>query len=201
MLHEADLSWNQISTLIKQALTRINSDIVSSMSNASSSWSSQWNQIVKKTKDACSEIINTISEMNDQVQDMLSSIEHSMSKANSFSSKSRSVSYSAVSPAMVTFMNDVPKLASGSVLRGGNPFLAILGDQPHGQVNVEAPAGLIKDMVKQGLREELSGMDFGSGQIKVAVQVNGADLARVTLNNFLSEMARQGYNVDLLGYT
>lgn len=44
-------------------------------------------------------------------------------------------------------------------------------------------------------------MQIGGGQIKVAVQVNGADLAQVTLDDFLSEMNRQGYNVDLLGYT
>lgn len=38
---------------------------------------------------------------------------------------------------------------------------------------------------------------FGGGQLKVVLQVNGADLAQVTLQDFLSEMNRQGYDVDL----
>lgn len=40
----------------------------------------------------------------------------------------------------------VPAFASGAVIRGGNPFMAILGDQPSGQTNIEAPTGLIRDM-------------------------------------------------------
>lgn len=103
----------------------------------------------------------------------------------------RSASASAV-------LESVPHLASGSVIRGGNPFLAMLGDQPRGQVNVEAPAGLIKDMVKAGLAESGLGA-IGGGILKVVLNVNGTDLAQVTLQDFLSEMNRQGYDVEVLG--
>lgn len=36
-----------------------------------------------------------------------------------------------------------PKLAQGSVLKGGNPFLAWVNDQPRGQTNVETPLDTI----------------------------------------------------------
>lgn len=91
----------------------------------------------------------------------------------------------------------IPKLATGSVIRGGNPFMAILGDQPAGKVNVEAPADLIKDMVKQGIQEA------GYGRESIPVNINlvydGETFARLSISNILSELGRQGYNVDALG--
>lgn len=104
----------------------------------------------------------------------------------------RSASASAV-------LESVPHLASGSVIRGGNPFLAMLGDQPRGQVNVEAPAGLIKDMVKAGLAES------GYGQEKLPVNINliydGEAFARLSISDILSEMNRRGLDIEVLGAT
>ena len=104
----------------------------------------------------------------------------------------RSASASAV-------LESVPHLASGSVIRGGNPFLAMLGDQPRGQVNVEAPAGLIKDMVKAGLAES------GYGQERLPVNINliydGEAFARLSISDILSEMNRQGLDIEVLGAT
>ena len=38
---------------------------------------------------------------------------------------------------------NIPKLAQGSVLKGGNPFLAWVNDQPRGQTNIETPLDTI----------------------------------------------------------
>lgn len=46
----------------------------------------------------------------------------------------------------------IPMLAKGAVLRGGNPFLAIVNDQKRGQTNVETPLKVIQE----ALREELT---------------------------------------------
>lgn len=48
---------------------------------------------------------------------------------------------------------NVPRLAQGSVLKGGDPFLAYLNDQPRGQTNIEAPLSTIVDAFKQALSE------------------------------------------------
>lgn len=47
----------------------------------------------------------------------------------------------------------VPGLAQGSVLKGGDPFLAYLNDQPRGQTNIEAPLSTIVDAFKQAINE------------------------------------------------
>lgn len=96
----------------------------------------------------------------------------------------------------VKAVDSIPHLASGSVIRGGDPFVALLGDQPRGQTNIEAPLPTIR----QAMREELSNMDLGNRQMKVVLQVNGSELAYATLNDFLSEANRQGYDVDILGW-
>lgn len=106
------------------------------------------------------------------------------------------MSFSA--PAMASF--EVPALASGAVIRGGNPFMAILGDQPAGRTNIEAPL----DTIKQAVREELSGMNFGnvsSGQTKVVLSINGVDVGEAMLDDLFSVMERRGYDVRVLGVT
>ncbi len=47
----------------------------------------------------------------------------------------------------------IPKLAKGAVIKGGNPFMAILGDQPRGMTNIEAPLDTIRQAVKMELKE------------------------------------------------
>lgn len=93
-------------------------------------------------------------------------------------------------------VQDIPHLASGSVIRGGDPFIALLGDQPRGQTNVEAPLSTIK----QAMREELSGMNYNSGMSPtVVLNINGQEFARLTLDDILNEASRQGYDISVLG--
>lgn len=68
---------------------------------------------------------------------------------------------------------DIPQLASGAVIRGGNPFLAILGDQPAGHTNVEAPLSTIKQALKEGIKE--SGM-AGGGMLELNVYLTGKQI-------------------------
>lgn len=61
----------------------------------------------------------------------------------------------------------VPHLANGAVIPGGNPFLAMLGDQRPGQTNVETPV----DLLRQIIREE---MGSGDTTANLTVQLDGA---------------------------
>lgn len=44
---------------------------------------------------------------------------------------------------------NIPKLAKGAVLEGGNPFLAWVNDQPKGQKNIETPLSTMIEAFKQ----------------------------------------------------
>lgn len=65
--------------------------------------------------------------------------------------------------------NSVPYLASGAVIPPNKEFMAVLGDQKHG-MNIEAPAELIKQMVKEGIAESGTAEDK---EVNVYVYLEG----------------------------
>ena len=88
---------------------------------------------------------------------------------------------------------DIPHLASGAVIRGGDPFMAILGDQRAGQTNVEAPLSTIEDAVRNVMEENTYS---GGGDMTINLNYDGETFARLFLPDFFSEMHRQGYDLD-----
>ncbi len=67
-------------------------------------------------------------------------------------------------------LGKIPMLANGAVIRGGDPFMAVLGDQPRGQTNIETPLPTMVQAFKQALTES-GGM--GGGEYTFIAQLNG----------------------------
>lgn len=82
----------------------------------------------------------------------------------------------------------IPKLAYGTVLHGGNPYLAVVNDQPAGQTNIEAPL----DTIKQGLREELAEIGGIGQNVTIKFTGNLSELGRVLKPVIDTENARVG---------
>lgn len=151
-------------------------------------------------------IINEIGGLLNKIISMFDSafkqLEESMNDLiDSYNSSAGTLGTSRLSHVHYSKMGGVkiPALASGAVIRGGNPFMAILGDQPRGQINVETPAGLIKDMVVQGIAESGIG-NTGSGIVPVNINLNynGETFARLSIPDILGELNRQGYDITAL---
>lgn len=91
----------------------------------------------------------------------------------------------------------IPRLADGAVLRGGNPFMAIVNDQPRGQTNVETPVSVIEDAVNHA---------FDNRQIQqpveahITMMMNGEVVGEAIIDNLMSALNRRGYDVDILGW-
>lgn len=173
-------------------------------------WKKAWDgvtKIMEGVKNTMKGIINAILGFTESmVNGFIKALNEIIEKLNSFASIKNPITGNIIWDPNISKLPEVslPRLATGAVIRGGNPFMAVLGDQPAGKMNIEAPADLIKDMARQGIREELSNMNLGGiggGTLQVILNVNGEDLARATLSNFLSEMNRQGYDVQVLGVT
>lgn len=160
-----------------------------------------WPQVGSKMKTEMRMAHDTICEMlasiTTEINNVLAGIGAIMKAgASAGASIGSSVLASVQSVQPQSVVQDVPHLASGSVIRGGDPFIALLGDQPRGQTNVEAPLSTIK----QAMREELSGMNYNSGMSPtVVLNINGQEFARLTLDDILNEAGRQGYDVSVLG--
>jgi hypothetical protein len=66
----------------------------------------------------------------------------------------------------------IPHLATGGVIPGGASFLAVLGDQRAGQTNIEAPADLIRSIV----REELGNAGTQEATVPIVLTLDGEQI-------------------------
>lgn len=91
-----------------------------------------------------------------------------------------------------SFSASVPHLASGAVIPPNNKFLAVLGDQTRG-TNIEAPLDTIVD----AFRSVVGNMEVqNSGYAEM--ELDGEVFARLITPYVVSELNRQGYNVNVL---
>lgn len=91
-------------------------------------------------------------------------------------------------------VEDIPHLATGAVIRGGNPFMAVLGDQKFGQTNVEAPLSTIED----AMRNVLSEKPAYDGPTEAEITLDGEAIGRLVLPYLMKEWERGGYSLDSL---
>lgn len=113
------------------------------------------------------------------LSNLLSSYANSMASL-SVSAKGK-VSYTPIS------YTSVPRLATGAVIPPNREFMAVLGDQKRGN-NIEAPEGLIRDIV----RSELSAANVSGGDITIRFEGNLAQLGRVLQPVIEQEGRRRG---------
>lgn len=75
-------------------------------------------------------------------------------------------------------LGKIPMLADGAVIRGGNPFMAVLGEQPPGVTNIETPLPTMVKAFKQAMAES-GGM--GGGEYTFIAQLNGKAIYEETI--------------------
>lgn len=85
----------------------------------------------------------------------------------------------------------IPYLASGAVIRGGDPFMAVLGDQPRGQTNIETPLPTMVNAFKQAIAE--SGM-YGGGEYTFVAQLDGKTIFKETVKQDRMFSGRTGHS-------
>jgi len=88
----------------------------------------------------------------------------------------------------------IPELAKGAVIPPNSEFLAVLGDQKSGR-NIEAPEGLIRQIIK----EELSGLNVGGQEVSINFAGNMAQLIRVLKPYIDKENSRIGTKLVIGG--
>ena len=171
-------------------------NIVSSMQSFSNR---MYNAIVSGISGASNaityELNNIVSKVNNMIHNINSSI-GGIERAFTFS-------YNFYNPMTHTrywgnyWMNlprvgTIPYLAQGAVIPPRSEFLAVLGDQKHGN-NIEAPEGLIRKII----REENGGS--GGNTYDVAVNVAGRTLLDIIIDEAELRQSRNGKNPFALG--
>lgn len=184
---------------LMEKFTSFKTDAAEVFTNVKDSIVNSLSPVIDKLKDFIEWIRNAI----DAVKDFLAS---GYKKIGSVAGKlfgggdgPFAASYQAVSSVHRSLMENVPQLASGAVIRGGNPFMAILGDQPAGKTNIEAPLSTIE----QALENVMSRNEYARESVPVTINLNydGETFARLSIPDILSELDRRGYDVSVLGVT
>lgn len=193
-----DLKVKNIKDKVKELtdkFTELKNDVSTAFANIKNSIINALSPVIDKLKD----FIQWVKDAIQAVKDFFNSgYEQVGTTAGKTSKTTTTRSVMAASPASISAaMADIPRLASGAVLRGGNPFLAVLGDQRMGQTNIEAPLSTIEQAVENVMNRR--NYEGNGGQTTLIMNVNGQEFARLTLQDFLSEMNRQGYDVEVLG--
>lgn len=85
-------------------------------------------------------------------------------------------------------ITNLPHLAQGSILRGGDPFLTWINDQPRGQTNVEAPLNTIVDAFRQAMSEG----SFGQSNINIEASGDMSSIVRLLNFKIQDENSRLG---------
>ena len=82
----------------------------------------------------------------------------------------------------------IPRLAQGAVIPGGREFLAVLGDQPKGQTNIETPLQTMIDAFNIALNQR------DSGNQTIVLTVDGDVLFRTVVNKNRDYVNAMGVN-------
>lgn len=88
----------------------------------------------------------------------------------------------------------IPYLASGAVIRGGDPFMAVLGDQPRNQTNIETPLPTMVKAFKQAIAES----GGAGGEVSVRVYLGEKDITKAVKTEADTYYKRTGK--PLFGY-
>ncbi len=150
-----------------------------------------WDGIVSGIKKSINGIIGVINKM---ISGIVNGINSMVSALNSLKfdvpdwipligGKEFSLNISSVSAPQI------PYLATGAVIPPNAPFLAMLGDQKHGN-NIEAPEDLIRKIV----REETGGGNI-SGNVTIPVHFDGMKLFEIMLEKAKLLQASTGTNM------
>ena len=86
-------------------------------------------------------------------------------------------------------LNNIPKLAQGAVIPANREFLAVLGDQKHGN-NIEAPESLIRKIVRE---------EGGGGSYTFIAQLDGRTIFKEVIDQGKLSRRMTGKNAFALG--
>lgn len=141
---------SDVSGVVSDKFAEITGSFSGFSTNAQSLWSSTWDNIQSTLNSILGSIKDAVGSAFDWISSKINSIQ---SAANGVVSGSLGgVVSGAINGRTYTATAQIPMFAKGGVFRGGNPFMAIVNDQPRGQTNVETPLKVIRE----ALREELA---------------------------------------------
>lgn len=165
--------WNSIGSFISSKVKWIKNAIVDKFNAAKNTVENIFNGIADTIRSIINSAIDIANGAIGLINDAISGVEDAFTFGpwdvpTPFGDVT--IGYEASFPRVPT----IPYLASGAVIPPNKEFMAVLGDQKHGN-NIEAPESLIRRIV----REEAAG---GGNKYEVALKVGRRELAKLVID-------------------
>lgn len=167
--------WEVVSDWFNQnIITPVKDAFKSACDAISGFFSSLWNGIKGGVVGAMNAVISGIETAINWIVDGINKIISGFNNVVSWAADVVGVGWGGVDLVPNVSLGRVPMLADGAVIRGGDPFMAVLGDQRHGQTNIEAPLATIEKAVTNAMNKN-GGM---GGEITVKVYLGEKDITQ-----------------------
>lgn len=182
--------WSDMKKTASGTFDTIKSKIVTSWNTVKQQTSNIWNQIANVVKKPINSIIGFVNGMISGIVSGMNTVIRTLNKVKisipswipGYGGKSFGFNLSTISAPKI------PYLAKGAVFEGGNPYLAVVNDQPKGQTNIEAPLKTIQ----MALREELLGTTGKTATVASGKEIVGiSDTIREKSNEELALLRQQ----------
>lgn len=178
-----DTVFGYIGDFASTFMGSLENGISNGLNNIKNTWSNIFNGIKDIVVNIFDSILGTITGAIDKIKGAINSIYGLWAEGSATHVSSGGVhgggggSFSArnFSESEMMFKMNAPRLADGAVIRGGNPFMAVLGDQPKGQTNIEAPLATIRQAVREEFKPQRN-----TGNETYVFQVDGKTFFEVT---------------------
>ena len=199
-----------IGTIIKTAIGVLDGLITFIKGVFSGNWKQAWEGISKIVtsiwegiKDVIKTVINgIIKNVNDMVSAVVAGMNAVISAINTikvsipewvpgYGGKTFGLSLPAITAPKI------PYLADGDVIKGGNPFLAMLGDQPAGQTNIETPLQTMLEAFTSAL--DARSNTATSGSLMANLYIDSNKVAEATIESFLNVANRMDISLLPVG--
>jgi hypothetical protein len=179
---DVELGWKNVKGFFE--------DIISFIKNIfAGNWLDAWEFVVRIfkgifekligfAKTPVNNVIGLINGLINALNSALSGIEKAFSFSYDFKNPFTGTRYQGCYGLDLPSINTIPYLAKGAVIPPNAPFVAMLGDQRNGN-NIEAPEGLIRQI----MREELSGLQNNGANYQFTAQIN----RRTLFDEFIEE--------------
>lgn len=152
--------WSDIQTVWGNVTSWFENTIIIPVQNAFSKaceaiagfFNGLWSGIKKGVAGAFNGILSGIESAINWIVGGINKVIGGFNKVVSWAAKITGDSWGGVELVQTVSLPRIPALAKGAVFRGGDPYMAVVNDQPRGQTNVETPLRVIQ----QALHEEMT---------------------------------------------
>lgn len=169
--------WSDIQTVWGNVTSWFENTIIIPVQNAFSKaceaiagfFNRLWSGIKKGVSGAFNGILSGIESAINWIVGGVNKVIGGFNKVVSWAAKITGDSWGSVNLVPTVSLPRIPALAKGAVFRGGEPYMAVVNDQPRGQTNVETPLRVIQQALREEMTSQLnsqwSGANYQAGML------------------------------------